>query len=281
MVSERQTNRGLLERLDPPGEARRATRAVMALTSRPARALLRVLGADASDVDSLGELSRQVHRNMDDLARQERLLCPLGWMVFERSPSDAYVAAADLVERGRVDDAEELLCAAWNADRAALLRGPLHQVMGLYTLPDDDDLVEGTIAFHRSQEIGEAVALHLEGRYRGAIQIALSQMDGIAADLSPRRRGLFSRGGLELTDEATAVGHPANLAQMQRLLTERCPDTTTLGRLLRHGIIHGRELGYATEVNSTKALVALLALIVFGLALGGAVATSGEAAGAR
>lgn len=93
----------------------------MALTGRPGRALLRVLGADASDAsdaDGLGELSRQVHRNMHDpLAHEERLLWPLGWMVFERSPSDAYVAAADLVEKGRVDDAEELLCAAWNADR--------------------------------------------------------------------------------------------------------------------------------------------------------------------
>lgn len=149
--------------------------------------------------------------------------------------------------------------------------------MGLYTLPDDDDLVEATIAFHRSQEIGEALALYLEGRYRGAIQIALSQMDGIAADLSPRGRGLFSRGGLELTDEATALGHPANLAQMRRLLTEHCPKTTTQGRLLRHGIIHGRELGYATEVNSTKALVALLALILFGRALVDDTATaSGE-----
>lgn len=264
----RRPARDLVERLDPDGKARLMTRAVRLMTVRPGRMLLRALAADALDVENLRSLSRQVHLNMSDLERQERLLCPLGWIVFERSPPDAYRRAADLVEQGRVDEAEKVLSDGWNADRAAALRGPLHQVMRLYELPEDDDLIEGTVAFQRAQEIQEAVGLHLDGRHRGAIMIALAEMDGIAADLSPDGRSLFKRrDGFELVDDRTAVGHPANLEQLRMLLTERCPTTTTRGRLLRHGILHGRELCYATEVNSTKVLVALAALIAFGRAL--------------
>jgi hypothetical protein len=42
-----------------------------------------------------------------------------------------------------------------------------------------------------------------------------------------------------------------------------CPTTEVSGRLLRHGIVHGRELAYGTRANSTKAFAALLALIVW------------------
>ena len=253
----------LLERFDPTGSARRMTHRVRLLTSWPLRPVLRVLGANPNDVDQLARLSRRVQRNMDDLDRRARLLCPLGWLLFERGPDEAYAEAADLVDAGEVEAAEHVLCAAWNEDRAALLRGPLHQIMDIYELPDDDDFVEDTIAFERCQEIQEAMELHLAGHYRGAIHITLAQLDGIAADFAHNGRGLFARNGFDVTDELTAVGHPANLAQIRRLLTLGCPTATLDGRLLRHGIVHGRELRYGTEFNSTKALIALLGLIVF------------------
>jgi hypothetical protein len=234
-----------------------------ALTTPALRPLLRVLGAPEGELDNLASLTRRVQRNMDDLERRLRLLAPLGWLVFEGGPDEAYQQAADLLEGGDSEAAERVLCDAWNEDRAALLRGPLHQVMDLYELPEDDALVEDTIPFERCQEIKEAVDLHLAGRYRGAIHISLAQLDGIAADCAENGRGLFARDGLTVTDNSTAVGHPANLAQMRRLLTRHCPSTTRNGRLLRHGIVHGRELGYGTATNSTKALVTLLGLILF------------------
>ena len=41
------------------------------------------------------------------------------------------------------------------------------------------------------------------------------------------------------------------------------PDTSLSGRLGRHGIVHGRELAFANQINSTKAFVTLFAVITW------------------
>jgi hypothetical protein len=46
-------------------------------------------------------------------------------------------------------------------------------------------------------------------------------------------------------------------------MTAKCATTEVDGRLLRHGILHGRELGYGTLRNSTQALATLLAIITW------------------
>lgn len=44
-------------------------------------------------------------------------------------------------------------------------------------------------------------------------------------------------------------------------MSKRVETTSATGELLRHGILHGRELAYDTHVNSTKAWAALFAII--------------------
>jgi hypothetical protein len=97
------------------------------------------------------------------------------------------------------------------------------------------------------------------------IPIVLAQMDGIANDVGAR--SFFTRrngqSAAQVTDDTTMAGHPETLLALSQMMTEGCPTTETSGRLLRHGILHGRELGYGTRVNSTKAFAALLALVVW------------------
>jgi hypothetical protein len=66
-----------------------------------------------------------------------------------------------------------------------------------------------------------------------------------------------------IVDANTLAGHPGALAALHRLLAQKCSTTETSGRLLRHGIMHGRELGYGSRRNSTQALATLLAVITW------------------
>ncbi len=45
-------------------------------------------------------------------------------------------------------------------------------------------------------------------------------------------------------------------------MSKRVETTAATGELVRHGIVHGRELAYDTLVNSTKAWTALFAVVV-------------------
>jgi hypothetical protein len=83
----------------------------------------------------------------------------------------------------------------------------------------------------------------------------------------------------DVSDETTLAGHPQALLALAKLMTERCDQTETRGRLLRHGIMHGRELGYGTRRNSTQALATLLAVITWAQPI--ARARLDEAAAAR
>jgi hypothetical protein len=117
--------------------------------------------------------------------------------------------------------------------------------------------------------IHEAVDNHREGRYASAVAIALTQIDGVVADFSDEGHVFFSRHRntgeprANLTDDETLAGHPAALAALVRLMTQRCDTTEIDGRLLRHGILHGRELAYGTRRNSTQILATLLAVITW------------------
>jgi hypothetical protein len=51
------------------------------------------------------------------------------------------------------------------------------------------------------------------------------------------------------------------LQPLRLLFSEDMRASGVTGELSRHGILHGRELGYDTLVNSTKALVLLLAIL--------------------
>ncbi len=64
-----------------------------------------------------------------------------------------------------------------------------------------------------------------------------------------------------LLDEETLAGHPLGLQALSKLMSKRVETTSATGELLRHGILHGRELAYDTHVNSTKAWAALFAVI--------------------
>lgn len=47
---------------------------------------------------------------------------------------------------------------------------------------------------------------------------------------------------------------------VRRVFSENVTESGNFGGISRHGVMHGRDLGYATRVNSTKTIVLVAAL---------------------
>jgi len=130
-------------------------------------------------------------------------------------------------------------------------------VFGLYGPDWDYDT-----GMARQRLLGEAVDLHLSGHYADAVSIVLAQTEGIFMDMTGKEaKDFFQKNNLHLLDDETLPGHSLGLKALARYTSEGQHKTAATGKLTRHGILHGRELGYDTRRNSTKALVGIIGLI--------------------
>lgn len=94
--------------------------------------------------------------------------------------------------------------------------------------------------------------------------IVLPLIEGVVDDVTSgakRRRFFKPKESRRLIDDGTVVGHPSNLAALGRVMSNTQTRTEATGQLIRNGVLHGKELAYGTRRNSTKVLVALIAVI--------------------
>ena len=255
-------------RLDPARETLRQARDLAALAEGPYAEIFRQGGVSEEEMESWRQLVARGEHLLGELDPTAEALIPLGWVMSELEPIDAYHRAAELVRAGDTEHAEEVIVKAWNDGDAVVLHSAVHRVQNLYRVsgvyhdPDEPD-----IGMARALLIQEAFDSHREGRYAAAINIVLAQIEGVVIDFEDSGSPFFSRRGGEpragLIDDETLAGHPAALHQVAKMMGEPCKTTSVAGRLLRHGILHGRELSYGTERNSTQALATLLAVITW------------------
>jgi hypothetical protein len=141
------------------------------------------------------------------------------------------------------------------------------QLWKLRALAIANDAIRGTID-ERERLLRKALEHHEAGRYDASVPLVLAQMDGIVIDLTGNQwRNFFKDGGKYVVDEETLAGHPdSGLKAIATLMSGPAITTAASGKLTRHGILHGRELGYDTLLNSTKAFAALFALIEWAVA---------------
>ncbi len=111
----------------------------------------------------------------------------------------------------------------------------------------------------RKEQLDEAFALTQEERYKSAIPLILIACEGFAADVL--QVSLFSRKS-DLTLFDTFVGHKSALPKLVSELTRSVSDTSEENAELpgRHGILHGKTLGYDTRSNCMKAWLLFIAL---------------------
>lgn len=245
--------RSYRERMDPSGELDALTAGIDALSKSPIGQLLddeamRRARAARSQYNDLVQWPSEIAEN----------LAPLGWIAFGTAPAEEYRQAARLAGEGKGEAAEELLTNTWNdGDR---LRWAITRIQSIYSGVES----MRKIGHQRRRQLDEALENHQDERYASAIGIVLPQIDGIVHDLTGKAAKSFFASGAKakhLQDDKTMAGHPEGLAVLAKLFNKDRRSTTVDGELRRHGILHGRELGYDTLRNSTKAFVALLSVI--------------------
>ena len=189
------------------------------------------------------------------------VLGPLGWCVFNVNALP-YREAFALARDGFADEADVVLVNYWNEDD--LLRIPELRIRSLYTKSEPPKL---EISSARFQLLELAYKLHASEAFEASIPIVLAQIDGICLDVTHKpakklfSRKFFQQSNKHLIDNHTLAGHPLGLAALSKLFCQDAPETTLSNDFSRHGVMHGRTLGYGTKSNSTKAFVALHAVL--------------------
>ena len=246
----------IFARLDPEGELGTMLSAFRSLTGNAfGRGLMRLLGGRDVDLDAAAAIDQQIQTLVSGMARSIAVFTPLGWAPTKVSPVPVYEEALAVYARsGSADMAEQVLVDGWNADGGLALR--LRRLLNLGS--DDEELT--SVFRDRYGLVQKALRHHCNGAYEASVPIVLAQADGIVLELTGRQ--LFVAGRPKhLADSETLAGLPEGLRLLAPLLAESQGQTMTSGALRRHGILHGRELGYGTLINSTKCFVLLFAVM--------------------
>ncbi|MEM7189942.1 MAG: hypothetical protein AAF439_10055 [Pseudomonadota bacterium] len=115
-------------------------------------------------------------------------------------------------------------------------------------------------AQERYHQMVEALTLYKEERYISAVPLILIVCDGLASDVlgtSPFEKDA------DLSCFDSITGHPTSLPALIKLVTKgvRKSSDDALSLPLRHGILHGRSVNYASKAVCCKAWLILIALV--------------------
>lgn len=245
----------LAEAIDPGGETRNLIRAFDAVTRVPGvKQWMRSRGVD---VNALVTARTGLEASQRVIAEAIRVFAPLGWAPSGAMPLSDYTTALQVLASDGQDAAEQVLVEAW--DDGHRLKWAVLQ-LGNLGKPDRhyQELFQ-----QRAALLTKAYEHHEAGAYEASIPIVLAQIEGFVIDATGGKL-FFSRDPNKVADviDASAIAslHEA-LPVVREHFSEGMHSTTHSGSLSRHGILHGRELGYATRINSVKAFVLLQALV--------------------
>jgi hypothetical protein len=207
-----------------------------------------------------GGRGREIARHLEDARRTARRAREMvtvpdrfnaafligGWISSEVLKFDAMEEAVLLAESGDVDRGDALLVDAHDSDWLLFVLQRLRAVRAF--LP-------------RRRILERALEDHRAERYHASVPVVLAQIDGLVFDVA-QASFYDSRRADRLYAANTLAGHPDGLTALSKVMGKSRSRTTTsiLSLPYRHGILHGRDLGYATKDLSTKAFCALGAL---------------------
>lgn len=197
-----------------------------------------------------------VRANDPRISRVVDTVAPLGWALHGGWPREEALRLLG-VPTEKLDDAVTEL---WNDPDQTRLRNVGLKLGGYGRLRSTDFQRRFQL---RSLLVLEAAATHLAGHYAAATALALAQIDGLTTDVT--RSTFFhhepdpTRPGY--TDDITLAGIDGNLPVVRKAFSAPVDTTGRHGLISRHGILHGRDLTYATATTSTKTLVLLEALV--------------------
>jgi hypothetical protein len=212
---------------------------------------LKLLGVDLSKLEDTAnevlKVAPEIARLVEHADRFNAALSGRGWIAYGTLDHELITRATNLAEAGDPAGAESLLVAYYDRKTFEFL------LMRASTLAAME---------HRTRLIKLAYEDHLAGRYHASIPVVLAQLYGLVADLSPTRDGLFSK-GVDVLAWDSVEGHPTGLSQLAALMRSRRMKTRgePIELPFRHGILHGRDCGYDSELVSAKSFAAFFAAI--------------------
>lgn len=255
--SESEVMADILARFDSDGNLRKMLRSFEAMVENPVvRLILNLTSVRPSQIDSL--LDQQRHLLINS-ARGILLFAPRGWAPCGLTQQSMIDHALDVFDQtGSIEQAERILVEGWNDDPVHL-RFCETRLWGLGRA--DEGL--GELCRPRATMVEKALKHHYAGAFEASVPIVLAQIDGLVLDMTENAAGFFIRKGNlnHLRDTSTIAGVDEGLASLQVVFGIGQEQTGATGGISRHGILHGRELGYDTLINSTKCFVLLLSVI--------------------
>ncbi|GAA3776253.1 hypothetical protein GCM10022240_29730 [Microbacterium kribbense] len=196
------------------------------------------------------------HPSREHLAEAVALFAPQGWAMCGNWHFEGTLRVLRSVGDGLEGAAlDEAIADVWNDENGTWLKfaaAPMRRWSNMHQ-PFKQ------IIWDRVAMIEKAINHHFAGAFEASISILLSQIDGLSFDLTGK--SFFSKSNDDpFLDDATIAGMQANLPVVRALFSKDVRPTGHYGAVSRHGVLHGRDLGYATRVNSTKTIVLVAAL---------------------
>ena len=168
-----------------------------------------------------------------------------GWVAHESMNSDLMLTSIELADKGLIEIAEFELINYYSSDKMKWLISQLRGIdaflsrYNFFKLAYEDTLAE---------------------RYHAAVPILLMMMDGAVNDVD-KGKGFFAN-NTNLTAWDSIAAHSTGLAVLKEIFSDGRHKTINEEITLpyRHGILHGRDLGYANKAVTAKCWAALFAI---------------------
>jgi len=174
-----------------------------------------------------------------------------GWIAYESLNFELMKNAVLLADEGKIDEADNFLVEHYDEDT---LKWGLTFMKAVEEYRPRYDLAE------------KAKEDYIAGRYHACVPVVLMIIDGIVSDIE--HKGFFAK-GIDLTAWDSIAAHSSGLQEINKIFNKsrKKTHTDTITVPYRHGILHGRDLGYANKVVAAKTWATLFALKDWALAI--------------
>lgn len=168
-----------------------------------------------------------------------------GWIAHESMNSDLMLSSIELAEKGFIDVAEKELIDYYASDKIEWLLPQLKSI-------DAFKIRYKLLRFAYEDTITE--------RYYSVVPVLLMMIDGAVNDID-KNKGFFAE-NTDLTAWDSIAAHSTGLARLKEIFSDTRKKTSDedISLPYRHGILHGRDLGYANKTVTAKCWAALFAI---------------------
>lgn len=210
---------------------------------------LKRLGIKREAMGKFGDMTKELIAGADILELPDRFNAAFGtsgWIATSSFSVDIMREATKLSEEGKLEEAEGTILSWFTEDNLRLFAIMRSRRFHKARLRDD--------------QLEEALKLFIEERYWAAVPLLLIACDGFASDVS----GIspFEKNA-DLTCFDSITGHDTSLPALMKLFVQGVRKSTDEELTIpkRHGILHGRSLGYANKVTCAKTWLLMVALV--------------------